>query len=162
MSVYFTSDLHLGHKFAAEKRGFPDVALHDMGVMQSFGHLTKRDKLYILGDVAFTKDALQWLEALKCVVEICLGNHDQGKAAEYLKYANELRGCYQYKGWWISHIPIHPQELYRCKGNIHGHIHKDAATPPLRDIRYCNVNWDYHRGPVRFDVIESQYGSIAE
>ena len=158
MSVYFTSDLHLGHEYAAECRGFADVDLHDLDVIDSFRQLTKRDKLFILGDVAFSKSRLQLLGALKCVIEICLGNHDQGKATEYLKYANELRGCYQYKGWLISHFPIHPQELYRCKGNIHGHIHNGAATPPITDIRYCNVNWDWHRGPVRFDAIDSQYG----
>jgi len=35
MSVYFTSDLHLNHLLASEKRGFKDIRVHDETVLAS-------------------------------------------------------------------------------------------------------------------------------
>ena len=35
MGIFFTSDLHLGHKFVAQLRGFDDVADHDAMIMRN-------------------------------------------------------------------------------------------------------------------------------
>lgn len=157
MSVFFTSDLHIGHKLAAQKRGFQTTDEHDMAVLSSFSKLTERDKLFIVGDVIFRNSLLHRLGELHCRVGIVGGNHDTMRAAKYLQYVHDFAGTLDYKGWLVTHIPIHPQELYRAKGNIHGHIHEGAATPPLEDPRYFNVNWDFHRGPVPFEEIDRTY-----
>lgn len=35
---------------------------------------------------------------------------------------NKVYSLVKYKGFWLSHAPIHPEELRGCK-NIHGHCH---------------------------------------
>lgn len=45
---------------------------------------------------------------------------------------------FSYKNTWISHCPIHPQELRNRDGNIHGHLHNSIVP----DLRYFNVNLD--------------------
>jgi calcineurin-like phosphoesterase family protein len=46
-----------------------------------------------------------------------------------------VAGIIKYKGFWLSHAPIHPEEL-RGKPNIHGHVH----TNTLNDSRYFNAS----------------------
>ena len=41
----------------------------------------------------------------------------------------------KYKEFWLSHAPIHPEEL-RDRINIHGHVHYKN----IDDARYFNVS----------------------
>jgi calcineurin-like phosphoesterase family protein len=45
-----------------------------------------------------------------------------------------------YKSFWLSHCPIHPQELRNRKANIHGHLHGSV----LNDPRYFDVCPEKH------------------
>lgn len=159
MSVLFTSDLHLGHKYAARLRGFDTVDEHDLAVIESFkGYLTRRTVIWVLGDVAFTSDGLELMHELPGNRRLIFGNHDKFHIDYYRKIFHEIHGFLRYKNMWLSHAPIHPQELYRCAANVHGHIHKNAATPEL-EFPYINVNWDFWRRPVTLDEIRD---TIAE
>lgn len=141
--VWFTSDLHLGHKLAARLRGFDSVKEHDVNIITTLmDQVNKRDILFVLGDVAMDKESLKLLSAVDCRKKMLFGNHDEYGHEDYLKYFESLHGFYKYKGVWLSHCPIHPQEMYRCKANIHGHIHKNAGTPEL-EFPYINMNWDF-------------------
>ena len=152
--VYFTSDLHLGHSLAAKKRGFGSVEEHDKSVIKSLFVAKKRDKLFILGDIAMQKDRLALIAQLPCKNKVLLlGNHDKFHAMEYLAVFQDIIGPVTYKDYWLTHIPMHPQELYRRNGNLHGHIHKGGASPSL-DLPYFNVNWDWHRRPVLYQEID--------
>ena len=51
--VYFTSDLHLGHQFAAVNRGFTTYIEHDDYVIEQLEKIPKKAKLIVLGDIAF-------------------------------------------------------------------------------------------------------------
>ena len=154
MSVFFTSDLHLGHKLATEKRGFKSVEEHDEEILGCLSSLTKRDKLFILGDVAFSLDSLPLLDRLSCTKDLVLGNHDQFQSQVYLKYFNRLWGFVGYKNFWLSHAPMHPQEImYRKRGNIHGHIHNNATTTNI-GYPYFNAQIDFHYRPIPFEEIE--------
>lgn len=153
MAVYFTSDWHLGHPRMAQLRGFSSLEEHDDAVLEPFRRLAKKDKLFILGDVVWGNKALPKVGEVRCYKEMLYGNHDTFKAPEYLKYMQKLHGCRSYKGWFLTHIPVHPQEL-RYKGNIHGHIHSMGGTSRIADPRYFCVNWDFHKGPVNFEEIE--------
>lgn len=157
-NVWFTSDLHLGHMFAARARGFESTEEHDDAVIEGINStIGKRDKLFILGDAAFSKAGLGKLAQITGIKELIIGNHDTYKTEDYLRDFVRVHGFRQYKGFWLSHCPIHPQEIYRCHGNIHGHIHKGAATKPL-PLPYFNVNVDFwDLKPVNFDTILSNY-----
>lgn len=159
MDRFFTSDLHLGHRLAAQKRGFQSLDEHDAAVFDSLAALPRRSKLWVLGDIAFHQQALQILKGMPSQVSIAvLGNHDKFSASLYLDIFSDVRGALKYQDYWVTHIPIHPQELCFSKGNIHGHIHMNAATAPL-PLPYFNVNWDFHRGPVAFEDIDAEFAS---
>lgn len=81
--VWFTSDLHLGHAFLAELRGFDSVADHDDAVMSGIENLPEGDRLWVLGDLSRgdpddERNALQLLAERAGHLELHLiaGNHD--------------------------------------------------------------------------------------
>jgi len=158
MSVWFTSDLHIGHPKIAELRGFSTVKEHDDTIIHNISSkLLKRDKLFILGDVVWKPMHLRRLDEISCYKELLFGNHDKLSTKEYMKYFQKLHGFVRYKNFWLSHCPIHPQEIHRCMGNIHGHIHNKAATKPLDKPYYC-VNLDFHDlFPVQFETIRDSF-----
>ena len=152
--VWFTSDLHLGHYGSAERRGFATVEEHDGTIIYNLASLlTKRSKLFILGDVTWHHRYLPLLNEIPGIKELIIGNHDTLHTREYLKYFNRVHGFKKYNNFWLSHCPIHPQEMFRCTGNIHGHIHNGGATPDI-GYPYYNVNVDYRNShPKNYDEI---------
>lgn len=54
---------------------------------------------------------------------------------DYVQVFDDVQGFMKYKEFWLSHAPIHPNEL-RGKVNIHGHVH--SAT--IDDDRYFNTS----------------------
>ena len=152
-NVFFTSDLHLGHRLAAEMRGFSSVAKHDDAVIESLQLLKKRDVLWVMGDVAMSHEGLLRFGAeVGCTKNLIFGNHDQFPLEEYAREFTNLHGFRRYKQMWLSHCPIHPQEMYRCRANIHGHIHKGGDSPVL-PFPYINVNWDFWQRPLPLEEI---------
>lgn len=164
MGVFFTSDLHLGHRFGAKARGFNDTLDHDLTIVQNINNsVHKNDKLFVLGDVLFSDSAFGSLHMINCRnTEMLFGNHDQYPIKKYLGFFSKIHGFRSYRQMWLSHCPIHPQEVFRFKGNIHGHIHNGGATGDLEDPRYYNVNVDFNDlKPVPLEVIEEHYAQIA-
>jgi len=154
MSVYFTSDLHLGHALCARLRGFDSISDHDEAVTQSLLEVDgKRNILWVLGDVAMSKDSLKNMHRLESRLKLVRGNHDDFPEELYRNLFESIGGLVAYKGMWLSHCPIHPQEMYRYSANVHGHIHKDSNSPEL-PFPYINVNWDYWHRPVSLDELK--------
>lgn len=157
MSVYFTSDLHLGHKKIHQFRaGFNSEKQHEEYILdQWLTYITKRDDVYVLGDACFTMDALKLMESLPGRKHLVRGNHDELDTQDYLKVFKNVYGLKKYKEFWLSHAPIHPDEL-RGKVNLHGHVHYQTITTNVQergdwstvvDNRYfncCVENLDAH------------------
>lgn len=124
--VRFIGCLHLGHKAIAKYRGWNDVEEHDEFLIEGWNkQVSKRDTTYIVGDVTMEKAAhyykLNRLNGRKIVV---LGNHDRHQDIKYLlQYVDGVAGTVDYKGFIITHTPIHPNEVQLYRGNIHAHIH---------------------------------------
>ena len=129
--VRFIADLHLGHKFMAEHRGFDSIEAHDEFIIAQWNSVVhKRDITYILGDVTMEKaDSYPLLNRLNGTKKVVLGNHDKPKhVPELLKYVQTVSGMEKYKGIFLTHCPIHPMELeHRVSRNIHGHIHDNQV-----------------------------------
>jgi len=152
-NVWFTSDLHLGHKNVAKMRGFDSIEEHDAVIIDNLQTIGKRDKIFILGDLVWHHKHLPVFDNIPGVKELIIGNHDTLSTKEYLKYFNKVHGFRGYKGFWLSHPPIHEQEIVRKRGNIHGHVHNGASTDKLPYPYYC-VNVDFNdMKPVNFDTI---------
>ena len=143
MSVYFAADLHLGHKNIHKYRpeyGTPE--LHDQAVLDMLNDsVTKRGVYYLLGDVAFTANAISELAKINAYnnIRIVLGNHDTERGVKVGDWVNhgfkDIYALKKYKEFWLSHAPLHPDEL-RGKINIHGHTHDKS----MQDDRYVCVS----------------------
>ena len=142
-NVKFIGCLHLGHEWMARYRGFKNSQEHDEFLIKTWNeHVNKRDVVYILGDISM-HDKTQYpkLNLLNGRKRVVLGNHDSPEdVPELLQYVETVAGMIDYKGYTLTHAPIHPNELSFCIGNIHAHIHHknvlDSVT--VRD-RYGDV-----------------------
>ncbi len=140
--VFLISDTHFGHNGISDKfrREFSsdeehNETIHD-NIMNCCG---KNNTLWILGDVCFKQDQFWRVETYASSFEsvnICLGNHEHRSFAEFCCMKGvKVHGVVKKWGFWLSHAPIHPQELYRGK-NIHGHVHDNTVPDP----NYFNVS----------------------
>ncbi len=150
--VYFWSDLHLGHKsivkFSGPMRGHvSSTEEHDEWIVNQWNSVVKkRDIVYVLGDVCFDINKMVLFNKMNGTKYLIMGNHDEFDIGVYLKYFKKVKGFIKHKGFWISHAPIHPDEL-RGKFNIHGHVHANT----ILDARYINVCPEHNSVPVLFD-----------
>ena len=69
--------------------------------------------------------------------------------SDLIEVFDEVHSLVKYKGTWLSHAPIHQDELRGCV-NIHGHTHYHV----IDDERYINVCSEHtNYGPIRRDVL---------
>ncbi len=136
----------MGHKSIHKFRTQFESEEHHREVIKENYHkvVTKRDKVFFLGDIAFTQETLEdvgkWVAEKKVLI---MGNHctDNISAKEIVKHFDEVYSLKKYKEFWLSHAPLHPQEL-RGKFNIHGHMHFDKIDDP-RYLNVCLEQTDY-------------------
>jgi len=147
-NVWFCSDLHFGHKNIQKFRKHVTSEEDNRNkILEDWRNLvTKRDTVYVLGDACFTMDTINSFASLNGEKYLIRGNHDNLNTSVYLKYFKEVYGLLKYKEFWLSHAPIHPDEL-RGKVNLHGHVHYETIreyfnplyhTKQTDDKRYFN------------------------
>jgi len=159
--VYMTSDWHFGHQDITKFRTqFPSMTfMEDYVLENALGLVTKRDILYCIGDMAFDKRGLMKLRELPCRKILIHGNHDTLTTADYLIVFDEVRGVMPVHEFWLTHIPIHPTELYR-RANIHGHCHRGGPNQHQTDKdwhRYYNAILEFNDYlPVNLNVIRDR------
>ena len=118
--------IHLGHHNIAKHRGWDNAEEQDEFLIQEWNKVVaKRDLTYIVGDITMEKSLdyykLDQLAGRKIVV---LGNHDRYQdVKKLLDYVDGVVGAVDYKGFILTHVPIHPNEVQFYRGNIHAHIH---------------------------------------
>jgi calcineurin-like phosphoesterase family protein len=153
-NVYFIGDLHFGHEKVTKFRTeFTTVVEHDEYICSIWeSKIGNKDIVYVCGDAAFTLDGLERIASLPGRKFLVRGNHDVFQTVRYLAIFDEVCGFVKYKHnkerYWISHCPIHPDELRDGK-NIHGHVHTNTILDKLEtalsgrevlDRRYFNVS----------------------
>ncbi len=139
--VRFIGCLHLGHKWMAQHRGFNDEYYHDEHLIDMWNRTVgKKDLTYILGDITMETDQhYHQLDRLNGRKIVSLGNHDEPKhVRELLKYVENVAGMIDYKGFVLTHAPIHPSDIGMCRGNIHAHIHENKLTEMSALTRYAD------------------------
>lgn len=146
MKRYIISDLHLGHTGVTRFRPeFESDDNHHEYMYQSLLNVdSKRAMFFLLGDIAFTPEWLQKMSELRGRTILFCGNHDLdrsvNKMSDIVEAYDEVYALKKYKGFWLSHAPIHEDEL-RGKWNIHGHTHNYimVGDDGLPDVNYVNV-----------------------
>ena len=165
--IFITSDLHLGHANLREFRNQVHGTSHaevgdvDQWLLGNWNSVVRsKDHVWVLGDVAWSKSDLEWLQLMNGHKKLILGNHDaEGRGMtieDYLPHFESTHGVLKKYGLVMTHVPIHPQELcYRWTTNVHGHIHHKERNLPKPD--YINVNIDTRGGfPVKLDDIREE------
>ena len=155
--VYVTSDWHLGHKSVCRWRTeFTSSEQHDELILKLYNSkVTKRDIVWFLGDIIFSKEYLQIVKDLPGTKRLVLGNHDTERGidvADLCLVFDDIHGLAAYKGAWMSHCPIHQDEL-RGKFNIHGHSHYHVVDDP-RYYNACLEHTDYAPKPYQNILLE--------
>jgi len=143
--VRFIGCLHLGHESIAKHRGFNDSYCHDEHLIEQWNKTVhKRDLTYILGDVTMEKDTFYYqLDRLNGRKIVVLGNHDLPKhIKELLKYVESVAGMVDYKGFCLTHAPIHPSEIGFYRGNIHAHIHENKLWEVKTSNSYLDEGYE--------------------
>lgn len=146
--VFFTSDWHCAHKNIVNfDKNFKSAGERFEFLCDKYSHtVRKNDTVYFHGDMIFDRKTFDIFSKLQGRKILILGNHcTDGKnrvsIAEQCEVFDGIHGLISYKKTWLSHAPIHPDEL-RGKCCIHGHTH----SYHINDDRYLNVcveNWNY-------------------
>ena len=155
--VFLTADQHFGHRNICTYRPFKNAQEHDELIISRWNKVVTKAKyqVWVLGDMCIKNklyDFNKIIDKLNGTIHVITGNHCYLPAYKHNKIQVRQRLTKKY-GFWLSHCPIHPNEL-RGKKNIHGHIH--GRENMLNDDRYINVNcefWNYT--PVELDYIRS-------
>lgn len=138
--VYFLGDCHFGHRNILEyRKRFKTIKEHDDFIINNINRVvTKRDKLILTGDTCFGVEALETLKRIKCPnIHFVFGNHDDYNI-DFKKEVPNIQwvsGDFKYKEFWVSHIPLHAQNL-RERYNIHAHLHEGT----VKDWRYIGTS----------------------
>ncbi len=151
-NIHLFSDPHFGHNNMAIKRGFSSSKEMEEHIVKSWNKvISKRDVVWILGDITMEKDNYLILNELNGIKKIVLGNHDMPQhVPSLLKHVNYVCGMFKLKNYILTHCPIHESEIKRFTKNIHGHTH-DIILPDSRYINVCAEVINYT--PIRLDSI---------
>lgn len=164
MSVFFTSDLHLGHEKVAALRGYASAAEHDEALAERWRRQVRHgDEVWILGDVTGSTSkrvveaaqAFLW-DRLTGIKHLILGNHDaahpmyrdahkrQGDYWAFDSIAPAARRRVNGAEVLLSHFPYerdrgetrHAQWRLRDEGLplLHGHTHGTERLTLTTDV----------------------------
>lgn len=151
MEIYFTSDLHLGHRgvIQFQHRPFQDVESMNREIIHNFNSVVHaNDMLYILGDVTHRiseSEANALIGKIKGRKILIRGNHDVEYDVSLFEDICDYRELNHEKlKYVLMHYPL--MEWNRSRHNssihLHGHIHSDG--------RYNEEN--RANGILRYDV----------
>lgn len=148
MNHFFISDTHFGHTNAWQKfkledgvtplRPFSSTEEMDETMVKNWNSVVKpEDRVYHLGDVVINKKCLPILSRLNGHKRLVMGNHDIFPVETYLQYFEKVKAYAVWKDLSFigSHVPVHPNQLYRFGVNVHGHLHGNT----MKDARYVSV-----------------------
>lgn len=143
--VWSIGDLHLDHRLITKYRNVSSAEENNELMVDMIVTKTKkRDVLWLHGDIFFSdRSVYEYAPVISMnvgQVNYILGNHDLQKLPiEKRKLAFQflldlgwnIHGIVKHNGMWLSHAPIHPDEL-RGKKNVHGHcidLDTEILTP---------------------------------
>ncbi len=153
-NVFVISDLHFSHKgvlrFCPAERPFASVEEMNEALIDNWNStVTKRDTVWVLGDVSFAKtweETAGLLDQLKGNKNLILGNHDlHVPISAWLTKFRKVAPMRIVDNMILTHIPVHTSQLeFRWTHNVHGHLHNKVVMDDGHlfkpDIRYINVS----------------------
>jgi calcineurin-like phosphoesterase family protein len=186
-NIWFTADLHLGHKNilkhqpnrieAMSLKDENDIEGHDKYIISMWNEKVQpNDEVYILGDMIMgsQQTALYYIDKLKskgCKIHLVVGNHDKSIRNMVNKFdsinlikrevfkKNEFPFLLNDFEVIMSHYPFKSWEG-KCRGsmNLYGHIHDNALWVDEDDDLCLNVGLDSKYSNCRLFSLEEIYG----
>ena len=168
-NIFLISDTHFGHigvtqflnRDGSKLRPWTDIESMDEAMITNWNSVVNpKDKVYHLGDVVINRKHLKTLSRLNGEKVLVKGNHDIFRIDEYLMYFKDVRGYHVLDRFLMSHIPIHPAELGRFSGNIHGHLHSKVVEHQdgSADNRYaCVCVEQINYTPITFEEVKEKF-----
>jgi calcineurin-like phosphoesterase family protein len=161
--IFVIGDTHFGHKNILDFFGmglrnqFKNIDDHDECLVKMWNHVVgKKDVVIHLGDVAWTRNALERVGDCNGIKRLIMGNHDTYRAEEYSRFFTKLHGSYRKREILFTHIPILLDELRRYNYVCHGHIHDKMLN--IKDWRYFNACADMiDLMPIPLEQIENEF-----
>lgn len=183
-TVFFTSDIHLGHKKVSELRGFKTTEEHDAHITYVWNsRITKHDTVYVLGDIAVGAHnyALDLIKSLNGTKHLVAGNHDiihpmhkRGHSrAEQTRWLDTfetispfLRKTVNHRQYLLSHFPYEEwgdgetregsrYNQYRLPNFGVPLLHGHTHGPERAHGNMLHVGWDAWGEPVNIKHIEA-------
>lgn len=172
-NVFLVSDTHFGHdnicRFlrtdGTKLRPWDSATEMDKVLINNWNSVVgPQDKVYHLGDVFINRKFRFILDHLNGTKVLIKGNHDIFDLENYTPYFKDIRAYHKLDKCILSHIPIHPQQLGRFKGNIHGHLHEHIVTdsqgnPDTRYMTVCVEHINYT--PVELSVALQHFKDVS-
>lgn len=165
-NVFLISDTHFGHAnmytFLREdgtrvRQEFQNVQEADEAMVDRWNAVVNpKDKVYHLGDVVINRKFMHTLSRLNGDKVLIKGNHDIFRLEDYTPHFRDIRAYHVLDRAILSHVPIHPSQLGRFKGNIHGHLHEKLVmgvdfVPDAHYISVCVEHTQY--APMELSVV---------
>ena len=129
--IWFTSDLHLGHRASIKMCDRPFVSVEEMNeaIIYNFNECVKKsDTVYILGDIAHrlpVNEVNKMIGRLNGKKILCKGNHDKRYDVELFKSTHDfLEIAANGVNLSLMHYPMMswPKSKHGSI-HLHGHIH---------------------------------------
>ncbi len=158
MSIFFTSDTHLGHANIIKycKRPFDSVELMDEAIISNWNNTVKNnDTVYHLGDFCFGS-AERYLDRLNGTIMMVRGNHDKAILDVYGHQAMPYKRIVSINGQYIvlSHFAMRVWDKSHFNSwHLYGHSH--GALPSCGKSFDVGVDaWNYY--PISFEQVKRQ------
>lgn len=167
-NLWFTADLHLGHKKVIEydKRPFSSIEEHDESLLSNWNSRVQPvDHVFVLGDFSFAPPS-KYLGRLKGTKYLIRGNHDVktggfSQVFDYLdlKVLNEnYENPYtKYQHLCLFHYPIAEwNKAHRGSIHLYGHTHGNSwfdgvFAPVYKCINVGSPVCDY--APISYEEV---------
>lgn len=171
-NVFLISDTHFGHAAMYEKpflrpdglplRPWGSAVEADEAMVERWNAVVApNDSVIHLGDVAWTRQALNIIAKLNGRKTLVLGNHEN-QLMKYLgDYFSKIYAYHKHDGFALSHVPIHVDSVDKFEGNIHGHLHWGSVLIDSKiDTRYlcvCVEHTDYT--PIAWEDVKLHFAA---
>ena len=157
--LFITADLHFGHGWCAERRGFgTNLIKHDNYIIETWNATVPKDaNVFVLGDFSFrprgvNKHIFSQLNGRKYLIA---GNHD-GRNVTMLNW-KKIRGMVRWRLYdlgvdvTLSHYPPGNKHLRDRVVHLHGHLHRAG----MGHLPVLDLGWDAAGAPVDFRRIHN-------
>lgn len=148
---------HLGHKNICKYRPqfhYPEE--HDECIIQNWNSIIRKKNqiVWVLGDFLIhnnKRDIPLLLSRLNGTIKVIPGNHD---CMDYYPKEMIQPGLVKKYGYWLTHCPIHPQEL-RGHKVIYAHVHNHII--PDKENYFCVCAEQINFTPISLEEIREKF-----